>query len=260
MTSKPATNQHIAERVGLIIGAVLILSFMLSGWFPRSCPLLRQALSSCPSAHLVVPLTQEQKELGRIGHEDIPGNTAFFSVKSQDFRGTTDVKFNYWADLKVEKAYLEIKKAHGFVNLALITHPLLADLTWSRIGNAEPPQSLYQRTTTFDSIDSFKAKLPPAKELAVDSIIALQWNLQPDQYTNLDDLTSLEGINYIMTTYTPPTVDGSWKFYNETFDTQDAKVSSTGTIDWAIYKPINKSATIPFHLGTVHIDYKRMQP
>lgn len=260
MTSKPATNRNIAEKIGVLIGAIILLGILLSGWFPRSCPLLRQALSACPSAHLVVPLTNEEKELSRIGHEDIPGNTALFSVKSQDFRGTTDVKFDYWADLKVEKAYLQVKKNGAFSALALITHPLLVDLTWARIGNSGPPESLFQRTPTYDSIDAFKANLPPAKEVAVDTIIAQHWHLQPSQYTDIDSLSNLDGINYVMTTFVPPVSDGSWKFYNETFDTQDALVSPTGTIDWAIYKPINNSATIPFHLGTVHIDYKRMQP
>jgi hypothetical protein len=260
MTSKPVTKSSLAEKISITVGGLLLLAIVLGGWIPRDCPYFRQALSSCPSAHLVAPETIEQKELARVAHQDITGNMAIFSVKSQDFRGTTDVKFDFWTDTTVEKAYLQVKKASGYVFIALITHPLLTSLNWPRIGNSEPPMSLYQRSETYSSIDQFKANLPDKSLLAVDSIIARDWGLQPNQYTDLDNLTSLEGINYIITSYVPSTTDGSWKYYEQVFDTSTAAVSPTGAIDWAIYKPIVTTASIPFHLGTVHIDYKRMHP
>lgn len=258
--SKRPTKQWL-DRLTVILGSLILLFVALGSWVPRDCPLIRNWIVGCPSAHVVTPQTEDQRELARIAHQDIPGNVAQFSVRSQDFRGTTQVNFLYRADYTKHVAYLIIHKAAGKTPLALITHPLLYNLDWSRVSTAEPPVSLYQRSgQTYQSVDQIKAQLPAKGQVAVDSVIAKQWKLQANQYTDLDALTSLDGIQYVITSYAPPGHDGSWLQYDQTFDVQDALVDKDGLLQWEVYVPIVQNPSQPFRLAPVHINYKRMQP
>lgn len=261
--SEPHTNFRTIQRrrdvLTITLSGIFLFGIILGGWLPRSCPLLRQWIASCPSTSVSTAQTPEERELQRVPHQTIDRDLVEFTTKSQEYRGTTEVKFTYRPDRNHHRAYLGIRVKNHQRQLALITHPLLSKLTWQRYSVVQPNITLYQRTERYPDIDHIQTSLPPAQELAVDSIIAELWKLDPRQYTLLDSLTSLDGINYIVTSYTPPLPDGSWLHYSQTFDTSDAYVNADTNMEWRIYVPDANKGSVPFLMSSVAIDYKTIR-
>ena len=178
-----------------------------------------------------------------------------FAVKSQGDRRTTKVTFYYWGDQSLDTMYLLSAIDGNFQPIALVTTPLLATLNWQRISYDQPQFSLFQRNGTYDSIDAFKANLPPANTLVADNIMAKLWHLRPDQYTDIDNISSLDGYNYVLTTYLPQQKDGAWNVFSEVFDLTNSTIDANGNLNWQLYRPVGPQ-TKPFYLGTVHVDYQ----
>lgn len=251
------------EKLTVWGGGGLLTLLILSGWFPRSCPLLHQVLSPCPDPNRVANdsrfLSAEEADLQRIPHFVIDRDLVEFEVKAQDYRKTTDVKFFYQGDLSHQVAHLGIRQDNRMHRIALVTHPLLIDLDWQRYSVTQPNETLYQRDQDrFASIADVRNNLPPAQELAVDEIIAREWGLDPRRYQALESLTSLDGISTILTTYIPPKPDGNWFLYEQTFDTTDYFVDAQGNLEWQVFLPNVTSGKVPFRMSSVTINYRSM--
>lgn len=257
----PSINRK-REKLLLIGGAAFLFLVILSGWIPRGCPLLQRTISSCPSnSPHIATSTPEQAELNRIPHNSITTGLAEFSVKVQDFRGTTAVRFPFRADLTKVTAYLWFNKASGMEKIALVTNPLLTKLNWTRTSQYEPQLTIYSKNGDFTPItqEEILANLPPKKNLAMDEVAASILKLEPSKYTPIDTLTSLDGITTIITTYHPPMPNGeTWYDYDVTFNLQDAKIFPDGTIKWQLTVTPTEGVSEPFLMGNVHIDYKTM--
>jgi hypothetical protein len=252
------SRRRFRDLFTLWTAAILLIGVVGAGWFARSCPLLRQWLSSCPTT-AVGHLTPSEEENARFPHQVIEKDVVEFSTSAQDYRKTTEVKFYYKGDRSHQIAHLAVWADNHLEELALITHPLLANLQWSRYSRTQPNETLYQDTERYTSTDDIRSHLPAAQELAVDEIIAQQWHLTAQQYQPLETLTSLNGIHYVVTTYAPPTPNGSWNYYDQTFDTTDAHIDEKNQLNWMILLPDVKNGAEPFRMTTVHIDYQSLR-
>ena len=237
----------------------MLLGFVAAGWFPRSCPVLRGLISRCPNTEVANSISPEQADIDRVPHQIIGRDLINFKIQAQDFRKTTEVRFPYRGDLTKQSAYIAIVTPTGVRELALVTNPLLVDLTWARYTSTLPLESLFQRQETYATIADLRANLPAANKFAVDRVIAKSWKLTSDQYTPLESLTSLDGIDYIATSYAPSDHDGGWFRYAQTFDISDALVDSKNQIEFRISVPNVTSGKTPFLMGNVNVDYKSMQ-
>lgn len=254
--SSPRSSRDI---ITIWLGGSLLLGIVLLGWFPRSCPVLKQWIISCPEPRVSTGTNADEIENAHVPHQIIEKDLVEFETNAQEYRKTTEVKFSYRGDLNHQIAHLGIRIGNKVERVALITHPLLYNLTWSRYTTNQPNETLYQREVQFSTVAELKNNLPAAQELAIDEVIAKTWNLDPRQYQPLEELTSLDGIKYIVTTYAPPLQDGNWRHYDQTFDTETAWVDSNEKLYWMIFLPGVTDGKEVFRMTTVHIDYRSMR-
>ena len=246
-------HRTLVDRLFVLIGLVGLLIILVGTFLPRNCPFIRDHVFGCPKLGGSVILTPEQQELARYPHQSITTSQMVFDTKSQNYRQETEVRFSYRLGDSQQYGYLQLKEADTLNNIALITHPLLVSLDWPSIST--PTYRLYHRHPTFASIADFQANLPPANQLVADSAAAQLFGLRSGQYQLIDPLTSLQGVNYVLTTYAPPQADHTWSLYDYRFNAQTADVDSKGNLHWALFFPNLTSKSQPFLLSTVHIDY-----
>jgi hypothetical protein len=242
----------------LTFGGSLLIALVLSSFLPRSCPLLRDLITSCPSEQDPTKLlSATTKELNRVPHQDIFKETVDFAVPAQPNREATQIRFTYRGDLAKQFAYLKVVEKTGDRVITVVNHPLLLNLQWPRISSTLPNVTIYQKEVTYSSIEALKASPPPKASFVVDSVIAKEWALLPEQYTLLDTLTSLDGISTIATSYTPPEPDGAWYKFSQTFDLTNANVDGiSGTLKWFLKLPGNSAeAPEPFRMSTVNVGF-----
>jgi len=253
--TSPINDKFIA-----LCGGAILLAIVISSWVPQPCPLLRRAMIGCPAAlkpYAKVPATVEEQEIARIPHQEIPSQIAYFSPKSDDTRNETSIGFLFREqNLNVHPiVFLQAKEGGQFVDLALITHPLLENLTWPATGDGH--YRLYQRELTIENVNDITKNLPPAGQLAADTAAARHFNLAGEQYQNLENLSSLDGISYILTSFQPPVPNGaSWKTFRQTFDLTAATPDAKGNLNFAIRIPSYAEGQ-SFLLGTIGVDFAR---
>ena len=256
-----AYTVHMEARTKSILtislGGSLLVALILSSWLPRSCPLLKDLITSCPSQVDPTTLLSPQiKELNRIPHQDIYKETADFAVPAQPNREATQIRFTYRGNLEKQFAYLKVVEKTGERVITVVNHPLLFKLDWPRISTTLPNATIYQRNQTYTSIDEVKSNLPSKAFFALDSVIAREWNLNPEQYTLLDTLTTLDGIETIATSYIPPEPDGEWYKFSQTFDLTNANVDGiSGNLKWFLKLPGNSTEGEPFRMSTVNVGF-----
>lgn len=147
---------------------------------------------------------------------------------------------------------LQIKKDDETIPLALVTHPLLLDLTWSRTSSSVPDTSLYQRNEQ----RSLEEVIKGSGSLAADAAAARIYQLPVGRYQKLESLTSLDGIDAILTTYIPGLSDGSWKQFEETFNLQDVSPDTDDQLHFSIqFDKLTSDGSLL--LGDVHVDYRK---
>ncbi len=283
MNHMKRSKQSELQKQKIIVyggGAILIL-IMIGSWLPRSCPIVRQIIAPCPVSRIAnTPETSVERDIARIAHQVVDRDLVEFSAKAQEYRKTTEIRFSFRGDLSKSIAYLAAKVSTDAVSepngktvtptpststktaierLALVTHPLLTELDWARFTSTQPNVSMYQRTEQFETIDQLQQSLPPAKELAVDSIIAKRWNLDYRQYTPLDELVSLDGIKFVVTSYTPNTPDGGWLQYRQTFNLQNAYITKEGMIEGMLILSNVQNTNPAFLISSVGVDYRSLK-
>jgi hypothetical protein len=248
------TSKHtIKNAVITIVGGVFLLGLPIISWLPRNCPILLRYTEGCAKPYASEP-TRQERELSRIAHKEVDSESAQFSVNAQGYRAQTTLDFMYHADLTKEVDYLQVRTDSGYRDLALITDPLLASLTWASA--SENPYRLYARTTAPSTPIADFVKTAPAN-LAADRVAAANYHLPDGSYRPLDSLTSLDGIDYVLTSYSPGEPDGSWRSFHATYDLTDVKVDD-GKVAWLLRRETQGSD--PFLLGTVHVDYHLINP
>jgi hypothetical protein len=259
------------------LGAAVLGFILIGSWVPRDCPAVRRVFASCPVDSTRVsqftPGTDEF-DIARIPNQVIDRNLVEFKVPTSENRKTTEASFSYRGDLSKTIAYLALRTSEagtltpagqapngnstgsGIERVALVTHPLLTNLTWPRIGTVSPTVSLYQQNERYGDATELRNNLPPARTLAVDSIIARRWNLQRDEYTLLDELTKLDGISYVVTSYIPPTPDGGWSQFRQVFDSTFGFVDADKELSWYLFTSTSEKPEKPFRTSTISIDYR----
>jgi len=242
------------DQLTLAIGVVILIFLPAAAWFPQPCPLIRQAFSACPVVHLAQPLTSADKELSRIPHQTVTGQFLQFSIPSQDNKGQGKVDFYFQPVASNEVAYLQEKETGGFVSVALVTAPVLNLLDTSWLSISTPDVILYHQDDTVGSLDDFTHNLPPAKQIAADSVAAKNLHLTTDQYTLLDSLNSLDGIHYILSSAGTQDHDGAWHIFDKVLPTDQLVIAADKQSEWGIQR-LNGANNSSFILGTVHVDF-----
>jgi hypothetical protein len=239
----------LSEKISLIAGGTLIAIFILSSWFPRSCPLVRNLLIGCPRPP-IQQLSAEEYERERIAHQVVQG-AAEFAVLAEPGRTKTRIVFWYNTAYDHAIAHLMVRTAEGFQNVALITHPLLVDLNWSRVASSNPSASLYSKDGDAVSIEHFLTSLP--NDLVTDA--AARTMFQVSQSNDLLNLNSLEDTQYILTTFVPPPKDGTWRIFEHEYDLSKALVNDEGMLELLI--TTEQLGTGAFLIGSVHVDFRK---
>lgn len=262
--SKPSIKQS-GELIGIIVGVVVFIIFLVLSWVPQPCPILSRALSICPKANYIppAPLNPIQKELARVPHQRIKSDEVAFTAPSQSFRATTKIDFEFYGKSS-QTIVLNVLTKNGPQQVAVINHPYLDTLNWPQVN--EEPYHLYQKSPTFTSITNFIAHLPSSALVAADAASAAHFNLSPGSYIPFDPswtLTQaqqqLKGIQYFLTTYNQIPRDGSWYAYSQNnFDLTNALPDAKNKLDFVLILPTNHLSSSPFYLSTVHIDYMKM--
>jgi len=258
MKSMPHIN--VTDKVISIVGGCFLLVLVLSSWFPSSCPLMRKVAIGCPTNDLYVPIPQTpaEQEISRIPHQTVPSSIAYFSPKSDTTRNQTSIGFEFRElDTSIHPTiYLQAKEGSSFTDIALVTQPLLASLTWSAATDGINYR-LYEKSMTYSTIGVFMANLPPSSKLAADDVAARRYGLKTNQYQDIETLKNLDGISYILTSYQPPEPDGStWHIFRQTLDLSLATPDANGDLNLALRIPSYIPRQTLF-LGTIDIDFAR---
>jgi len=135
----------------------------------------------------------------------------------------------------------------------LIAHPLLLGLTWPRVDKGAV--RLYQKTPTYSSIDQFLKNPPDASKILVDRGVANTQGYSNLNATILSDQKSLEGFEYILTSFVPLIAKGDTFEYENSLDASQANVHNNA-IQWMLFAP-NNTKENPYSIGNIHIDYNR---
>lgn len=251
------STQPIKKIFSTFLTVVFLGAVITSGWLPRSCPVLKKYTIGCQQKDALgnpKMISTAQKEINRIPHQKV-ATLSTFTAKAQDERSTTSVIFKYRSpdeDTKAPTAYLQFEqKDKSFKDYALISSPLLNNLKWPVVSAPNGPY-LYQRSDTKTTIDSFLTSSPKASIVATDRVVAADLKLSADQYTPLENLATLTGIDYVLTSRPPTQKDGTWYIFNRRFD-----LTNISTTDVKISGQISQDSTdpVPFFLSEIHIDY-----
>lgn len=248
--SKP----YISDRLITVVGIVFILLYLLAFWLPPRCPLFRRVASSCSRPGSTVILSPEQKILALYPHQDIETDNAFFEVNSQSDRTNTAVHFAYLPeDLDHAVAVLQLQVNGNYQNEVLISQPLLTSLNWPKV--SESNLILFQKTLVDQSLNDLTQHLPTPAHFAADEAAATRLGLKSNQYTPLETLTSLDGIDTILTSRPDTIKDGQWYLFTAYLNLQNVSPTSVNTLNWNIRFLAGVDDTHLFHLGIVHVDY-----
>ena len=249
--SKQTINR---DKVLTFIGIAALVLLTASAWIPPHCPLLAKYVTGCKVGKIITSPSTKERALGIYPHQDVTTQDVYFSVPSNADRSTTTLAFAYQSDQpEFGYAYLKVKEADGFVNIALLYDSLLSDLTWPLISDGT--EHLYQHNGDYVTIQDMLEHMPDKSQVAVDAAMAKRLNLAENTYTPLESLSSLAGIEYILTTYAPPQQDDIWNLYEQTFNLSNASVSSANTLDWELSFSQAPPSQNPFRLGQMHVNY-----
>ncbi len=232
----------------------MIVLFVLLSWIPRSCPVIRKVLIGCPTPHLAT-LTPAEQELARIPHQVITGTSATFEVKSDLERQRTRLLFTFQAPAD-DQITLYVENKGGRVPVTLVTHPLLVGLDWTRLASSQPTSSLYMRagSTSITALAGLAALKADGGRIAADAAAARAYALTSGSYLPLEQLTSLDNVDGILTTYAPPLPDGTWWDVEREYDLSSIEPSENDTLLFSLERSNTMEA---MRLGEVHVDYRK---
>ena len=152
-----------------------------------------------------------------------------------------------------QTAYLQLRLPEGLQDVALITDPLVKNLSWERVSDGQ--WTVFARNGDATAADQFVSKLPAAETVAADSVAARQLRLADGSYVPLEGLKDLTGIDYLLTSYQQPQTDGSWSAFSYVTDASAAVPDSANKLTWVIRLDPTPPSNLPFRLGTVDVNY-----
>lgn len=179
---------------------------------------------------------------------------AFFYSGVVAKRNQTQVSVNYSMSDYPHVMHLDLIVPDGTQTISrLITHPLLTSLPWEYVESNGI--RLYQKTKIYQSIDQFATKPAVGKTILADEALILTPAYKGLSAKPLNEFASLDGIEYILTTYVPSQLLGNGHRYQTILDASSALVNLKNELVWHIRIP---TATLehPLYLGGVEVNYQ----
>lgn len=152
-------------------------------------------------------------------------------------------KFPVWLNLSVKTGEEEIT--------FLLYHPMITGLDWDYV--EEDEVRLYQRNKKFKSVADF-LKNPPDDGLAADDSIVVKSKYEKLYGQNLNQLETLDGIDYILTTNKTTLLDTGLYAFETIFDARGALLNND-QLSWYL-EASGASEENPLYLDTIHVDYR----
>lgn len=134
----------------------------------------------------------------------------------------------------------------------MVYHPQLQNLSWQYIESSDQLR-LYQKTPTYQTIDDFLQNPPPANQVAADLLLTTKYP-QLNQSTTLGKLIDLNTTDYILTRHKPPLKQSDTYLYQNTINTQQARLNTHNEIQWIVKTPL-ATAENPYLLGNIHVEF-----
>jgi hypothetical protein len=150
--------------------------------------------------------------------------------------------------------WVYLKNESGFRNTELLAyHPGLIDLNWPKISTENI--NLFQKEPIYNSFEDFLAGSLDNKVIYADPELALDPRFAPLNPRPIEDQTSFEDADFILTTFQVPRMEGNISFFETIIDATNAFVNDKNELVWQI-KGTEASEDNPFYLGEIHIDYR----
>jgi hypothetical protein len=179
---------------------------------------------------------------------------AFFYSGVVANRSQTQVSINYSMADFPHVMLLDLVVSEGSENISrLITHPLLTTLDWEYVESNGV--RLYQKTKTFNSLSAFSSNPPPGRTILADEALLLINSYKTLQAKPLNEFANLDGIDYILTTYSPSQPLGTGHRYQTVLDATSALVNLKNELVWHIRIP-TATQEHPLYLGGVEVNYQ----
>ncbi len=179
---------------------------------------------------------------------------AFFYSGVIAKRNQTQVSINYSMADYPHVMHLDLVVPDGSSAVTrLVTHPLLTSLQWEHIES--DGIRLYQKNKSFQTIEQFASKPPLGKTILADEALILTTAYKGLNAKPLNEFATLDGIDYILTTYVPSQPLGNGQRYQTVLDASSALVNLKNELVWHIRIP---TATLehPLFLGGVEVNYQ----
>lgn len=179
---------------------------------------------------------------------------AFFYSGVVAKRNQTQVSVNYSMGDYPHVMHLDLIVPDGAQTISrLITHPLLTSLPWEYVESNGI--RLYQKTKIYQSINQFATKPAAGNTILADEALILAPAYKSLNAKPLNEFASLDGIEYVLTTYAPSQPLGNGHRYQTILDASSALVNLKNELVWHIRIP---TATLehPLYLGGVEVNYQ----
>lgn len=179
---------------------------------------------------------------------------AFFYSGAVANRSQTQVSINYSMADFPHVMHLDLVVADGSESISrLITHPLLTTLNWDYVESNGI--RLYQKTKTYNSLSAFTSTPPPGRTILADEALLIKNPYKTLQAKPLNEFATLDGIEYIVTTYSPSQSLGNGHRYQTVIDASSALVNLKNELVWHIRIP-TATQEHPLYLGGVEVNYQ----
>ncbi len=186
--------------------------------------------------------------------QTIISNNALFTSKVMAFRNKTFVKITYKPALHPFKFWISLKTVEGTKPVSiLIHHPLLDNLSWSHVTNVQ--YTLYQREPKYQSVEEFISSPPKDAVIGTDQVIIDQKIIAQNNIEALDDLASLENVDFILTTYHKPFEENGYLVSEAVVDASNGDIVNDELL-WTLYMP-GLSVDNPLKIKKVDIVYNQ---
>lgn len=135
----------------------------------------------------------------------------------------------------------------------LVVHPALINLNWNKLDQGTV--HLYQKNKIYKSIDDFLSRPPEKSKLLADYAVLQISPFKQLSATELTEQSNLNDFDFVLTSLVPLQYKNGAYYYENIVDASSAIIKSN-KMSWMIYVS-EASATNPYYMGEIHIDYRR---
>jgi hypothetical protein len=194
----------------------------------------------------------EAEEAKKEEGQTIISSNALFQAKVEQIRERTIVKIRYQPPKNPTPIYLSFEPDEGLERPVItVMHPIFDSLNWPSVSNTQ--YTLFQREKIFDSVESFLGNPPQESYIITDPALLDKKIIRSDKVAELQDNLSIEGTDYILTTYHKPFEEDGWMVYEALVDATNAYVGD-GKMTWMMSMP-NISEENPLRLNGIDITF-----